>query len=163
MCKTKNVLRGLWKTEEPHAKVTDLREGFQWANRQITQSSASLYIILITTTKQQVVLQILKKTQNMKMGHNSTITIIIYVLFLVARSCPTLWDPLVHPLVHSSAPGSSVHGDSPGRNTAVGCHALLQGIFPTQGSNPGLPHCRQILSYLWVGVQEAYWNKELPS
>ena len=27
----------------------------------------------------------------------------------------------------------------------VGCHALLQGIFPTQGSNPGLPHCRWIL------------------
>ena len=30
-------------------------------------------------------------------------------------------------------PGSSVHGDSPGKNTGVGCHALLQGIFPTQG------------------------------
>ena len=44
-----------------------------------------------------------------------------------------------------SPPGSSVHGDSPGKNTGVGCHALLQGIFPTQGSNPGLPHCRQIL------------------
>ena len=35
--------------------------------------------------------------------------------------------------------------DSPGKNTGVGCHALLWGIFPTQGSNPGLPHCRQIL------------------
>ena len=35
--------------------------------------------------------------------------------------------------------------DSPGKNTGVGCHALLQGIFPTQGLNPGLPHCRQIL------------------
>ena len=32
-----------------------------------------------------------------------------------------------------------------GKNTGVGCHFLLQGIFPTQGSNPGLPHCRQIL------------------
>ena len=41
-----------------------------------------------------------------------------------------------------SLPGSSVHGDSPGKNTGVGCHALLQGIFLTQGSNPGLPHCR---------------------
>ena len=30
-------------------------------------------------------------------------------------------------------PGSSVYGDSPGKNTEVGCHALLQGIFPTQG------------------------------
>ena len=45
-------------------------------------------------------------------------------------------------------PGSSVHGDSPGKNTRVGSHALFQGIFPTQGSNPGLPHCRQILYHL---------------
>ena len=35
-------------------------------------------------------------------------------------------------------PGSSVHGDSPGKNTGMGYRALLQGIFPTQGSNPGL-------------------------
>ena len=32
-----------------------------------------------------------------------------------------------------SPPGSSIHGASPGKNTGVGCHALLQGIFPTQG------------------------------
>ena len=37
-----------------------------------------------------------------------------------------------------SLPGSSVHGDSPGKNTRVGCHALLQGIFLTQGFNPCL-------------------------
>ena len=36
----------------------------------------------------------------------------------------------------------SVHGDSPGKNNGVGCHAFLQGIFPTQGSNPDL-------LYLW--------------
>ena len=40
---------------------------------------------------------------------------------------------------------SSVRGDPLGRNTEVGCHALLQGIVPTQGSNPGLAHCRRIL------------------
>ena len=45
-------------------------------------------------------------------------------------------------------PGSSVCGDSPGKNTGVGCHALFQGIFPTQGSNPCLPNCRQILYHL---------------
>ena len=39
-----------------------------------------------------------------------------------------------------SRPGSSVHGDSPGKNAGVGCHALLQGIFLTQGSNPCLLH-----------------------
>ena len=42
-------------------------------------------------------------------------------------------------------PGPFVHGDSPGKNTGVGCHALLQGIFQTQGSNPCLPHCKRIL------------------
>ena len=57
--------------------------------------------------------------------------------------CLTLCDP-----VDCSLPGSSVHGDSPGKNTGVGCHALLQGIFPTQESNPGLLHCRQILYQL---------------
>ena len=55
-----------------------------------------------------------------------------------------------------SLPGSSVHGDSPGKNTGVGCHVLLQVIFPTQGFNPGLPHCRQIRE-----VIDLYpiWNK----
>ena len=36
----------------------------------------------------------------------------------------------------------------PSKNTGVGCHVLLQGIFPTQGLNPALPHCRQILYHL---------------
>ena len=62
------------------------------------------------------------------------------MLCLVAQSCPTLCDP-----VDCSPPGSSVHGDSPGKNTGIGCHALLQGIFPAQESNLGLRHCRQIL------------------
>ena len=38
--------------------------------------------------------------------------------------------------------------DSPGKNTGVGSLSLLQGIFPTQQSNPDLPHCRRILYYL---------------
>ena len=38
--------------------------------------------------------------------------------------------------------------NSPGQNTGVGSLSLLQGIFPTQGSNPGLPHCRRILYQL---------------
>ena len=51
------------------------------------------------------------------------------------QSCTTLCDP-----VDCSPPGSSVHGDSPGNNTGVGGCALLQGIFPTQGSNLHLWH-----------------------
>ena len=38
--------------------------------------------------------------------------------------------------------------DFPGKSTGVGCHFLLQGVFPTQGWNLGLPHCRQMLYHL---------------
>ena len=47
------------------------------------------------------------------------------------QSCLILCNPL-----ECSPSRSSVHVDSPGRNTGVGCHALLQGVFSTQGSNP---------------------------
>ena len=60
---------------------------------------------------------------------------------LVTQSCPTLCD-----IMNCSPPGSSVHGDSPGKNIGEGCYALLQGIFQTQGStNPCLSLCSQIL------------------
>ena len=65
------------------------------------------------------------------------------MLCLVARLCPTLWDPM-----DSCLPGSSVHGDSLGKNTGVGNLSLLQGIFVTQELNQGLLHCRRIL-YQW--------------
>ena len=53
-------------------------------------------------------------------------------------------------------------GDSPGKNTGVDSRAFLQGISPTQGLNPGLPHCRWILNHLShqdqnTGAQES-WN-----
>ena len=50
-----------------------------------------------------------------------------------SQSCLTLCNPM-----DCSPPGSSVHADSLGKSTGVGCRALLQGIFPTQGSKPGL-------------------------
>ena len=54
---------------------------------------------------------------------------------LVAQLCLTLCN-----FMDCISSGSSVYGDSIGKNTGVGCHALLQGIFPTQGSTPGLLH-----------------------
>ena len=64
-----------------------------------------------------------------------------------------------------------MRGDSPGKNTGVGCHALLQGTLPTQGLNPDLPHCRLILYHLshqgslkclllfkYVGIEEKFRN-----
>ena len=57
-----------------------------------------------------------------------------YLLLFSAKLCLTLWDPM-----DCSQPGSSVHGIFSGKNTAVGFHFLLQGIFLlTQGSNPEL-------------------------
>ena len=54
----------------------------------------------------------------------------------VTQSCPTLCNTMDCPW------------NSPGQSTGVGSLSLLQGIFQTQGSNPGLPHCRQILYQL---------------
>ena len=69
------------------------------------------------------------------------------MLCLVAQSCSTLFDPM-----NCSPPGFFVHGDFPGTNTGVGCHALLQGIFPTQELNTGLQHCRWTLPTELVGL-----------
>ena len=83
----------------------------------------------------------------------------LHIVRLVAQLCPTRCDPM-----DCSPPGSSVHGDSPSKNTGVSNHTLLQGIFLTQGLNPNLLYCRQILyllrhhctyhclilSYLWI-------------
>ena len=66
------------------------------------------------------------------------------------------WKSLYDPMGFSPL-GFSVHGDSPGKNIEVGCHALLQGIFPTQGSNPRLPHCRQILYLSHQGSPQIYY------
>ena len=58
----------------------------------------------------------------------------------VAQLRQTLCDPMV-----CSPPGSSVHGILQARTLGMGCHSLLQGIFPTQRSNPGLSRCTRIL------------------
>ena len=56
------------------------------------------------------------------------------VLCLITQLCPTLWGPM-----DCSPPGSSAHGDSPGKNTGMSCHALLQGILPNRGIEPRCP------------------------
>ena len=76
--------------------------------------------------------------------HSSyTLTVSELCVCLGAQSCPTLCDPM-----DCSPPDSSVHGDSSVKNTGVGCCVLLQEISSTQGSNPSLSHCRQILYQL---------------
>ena len=72
---------------------------------------------------------------------------------LVAKSCPTLVIPW------TVAYQTPCLWDSPGENTRVGCHFLLQRIFPTEESNPGLLHCGQILYRLsYKGSPNKYTN-----
>ena len=59
------------------------------------------------------------------------------VKLTVAQSCPTLCDHM------DCSPWNS-----PGQYTGVGSHSILQGVFPTHGSNPGLLHCRWIIYQL---------------
>ena len=68
------------------------------------------------------------------------------------QSYLTLCDPM-----DCSPPGSSVHEDSPGRNTGVGCHALLHGIFPTQGSNL---HLLCLLHWSAFSITSATWEAQ---
>ena len=65
----------------------------------------------------------------------------------VAQLCLTLCDPMDCSLWNSS-----------GQNTGVGSLSLLQGIFPTQGSNLGLPNCRRILYQLSTREAQEYWS-----
>ena len=69
------------------------------------------------------------------------VSVWMWLYVLVAQSCPTLCHPWT--VVHQAPLAWG-----PGKNTGVGCVALLQGFFLTQGSNPGLWHCRQILYHL---------------
>ena len=67
-----------------------------------------------------------------------------------AGSCSQCFDSESHSVVPNSLQHHVLYSpqNSPGQNTGLGSCSLLQGIFPTQGSNPGLPHCRQILYQL---------------
>ena len=78
------------------------------------------------------------------------------VKLLAIQSCLTLCNPM-----DGNPPGSSVHGILQARILGVGCHSLLQGIFPTQGSNLGLSHCRQNIYHL--NHQESPSLKEFES
>ena len=80
----------------------------------------------------------------MRIPRSSTLMLsFVVALCLVTQLCLTFCDPM-----DCSPPGSSVHGDSPGKNTGVGCHALLQGIFPTQRLSPDLPNCKHTLYHV---------------
>ena len=73
--------------------------------------------------------------------------------------CLPLSESESHSIMSDSLGTRGLHSpwNSLSQNTGMGSPSLLQGIFPTQGSNPGLPHCRQILYQL--SYQGSPWNK----
>ena len=74
-------------------------------------------------------------------------------VWLVTESCPILCDPM-----DCSPPGSSVHGVSPGKNTGVGCHALLQGIFPIRDRTQ-VSHIACGFFAIWASSEaQEYWS-----
>ena len=64
--------------------------------------------------------------------------------------------------LHGLSPARLLSWDSPGKNTGVGCHSLLQGIFLTQGLNPRLLDCRQILYHLSHQGSLDLWKFSVP-
>ena len=71
---------------------------------------------------------------------------IIIAQMISVQSCPTLCDPMDCRIL--ATPWTSrilSPWNFPGKSTGVGCHFLLQGIFPNEGLNPGVLHCRQAL------------------
>ena len=77
------------------------------------------------------------------------------VLCLVAQSCPTPYDSM-----DCSPSAFSVHENSQGKNTGVGCHPLLQGIFLTQGLNQCLLHlliAGKFFTILASSEAQEYW------
>ena len=111
------------------------REAWRAAVRGITKSWTQLsdWTELNLTTSWDVHLDFLLSPFKISLVSYNYVMYVCLVSDLPVQLCLTLCDPMEYSLLDSL-----VHGNFPGRNTGVGCHALLQGIFLTQGTNPCL-------------------------
>ena len=123
-------------SNKPSRDLSLIFKDFSYQGLKYLETKSHLYIKLFTLT-QPVSLDLKIHTPGCRFSS------VPHCCCLVTQWCLTLCDPM-----DCSPPGSSVHGDSPGRNTGMGCHFLLQGIFPTQGLNLYLLNCLQILYQL---------------
>ena len=99
-----------------------------------------------------------QKSGTLRAGEESeylVVTEVVSLGYTIYIYCTESWfsfhgESTSHLVVSDSLRPYRLHSPwtSPGQNTGVGSHSLLQGIFPTQGLNPGLPHCRRILYQL---------------
>ena len=82
----------------------------------------------------------------------------VAISFSKHKSWKWKWKSLSHVQLFATPWTVYSTWNSPGKNMGVGCHFLLQGVFSTQGLNPGLLHCRQILYHLHhQGSPLLYW------
>ena len=125
--------RGSFQTRA-QTQVSCTAGGFftDWATREAKKMESLCCTLEANLYSKSATLQLKKKTKKLSIS------------FLVKKwsaSCSLLSDSLWPHGLYSK-------WNSPGQNTGVGSLFLLQGIFPTQGSNPGLSYCRQILCHL---------------
>ena len=123
--------------EDPEYKVENAQIKKRKENAQIIEvNSIQLFKIFYFLNYESMIMHVQEiwKIQN-KVTYSST----MWVSFSVMFDSVTLWTEAAKLLCP---------WNSPGKNTGMYCHSLLQGIFLTQGSNPGLLHCRQILYHL---------------
>ena len=136
-------LRPAWTCWTTDCTLTRLSEVYCSRNRQngtptsgILQPLISMYLYLVFKNSSQKFMLIFLKTSNMvqeNLGQKAKSPLLLHpfphpgcaVLWLVAQSCLTLRDPM-----GCSPSGSSVYGYSPGKNTGLGCYALLQSFLP---------------------------------
>ena len=136
------------------------RAGHDWAANTFTFKGACLRSIIIISSVQVILFEQCDSVVHQVGNRNPIILgcgevensgewaidwkneLCICVCMLFTKSCLSLCDPMNCP-TRLLCPW-----DFQGKNTRVGSHSLLQGIFPTQGLNPGFLHCRQILYQL---------------
>ena len=127
------------------------------------QGRSPVWSIFVFFSSQQCAWHIIKTylLRGRRHGNNTADSAYSQSVYVGARSCLTLCDPL-----DSSPPGSSVHGDSPGKNTGVDCYVLLQGIFPIQRLNPlsltspALAGGFFTTSAIWEDGTQSFWQSK---
>ena len=114
-----------------------------------------LYIIYITN-KSKTLLNICTKTQLLLFAMDCI------TVFMSIKGPYEIYESESHSVMSNSLWPRGLYSlwNSPGQNTGVGSRSLLQGIFPTQGSNPGLLHCKRILYQLATSEAKIHEERE---
>ena len=135
------LLQGIFPAQGLNPGLLHCRRILYWLSHQGSKKTESLCYTLETSIYSKSATLRLKKNKK-----NSPF------LFLWKSEVQVALH-LCHSLFILMSDSLQPHGlysrwNSPGQNTGMGSLFLLHGIFPTQGSNPGLPHCRRILCHL---------------